>query len=420
MQVVVFLFYLLFIVWLVTKTKFFVATGLSKKVLVIIFVSKILAGLAYAYFYQLPAYKDNADTYRFFEYSITETNFLLQNPIGFFKDVFAFGYDTRGDIFAGENSYWNDLKSNVIIKILAVCNVFTFKNYYANIIIFNYLFLFGLMAVYKMMLPYFQSKKWLLILSIFFIPSFLFWCSGVHKDGFLFSAMGLVFYLFQEQLKMGFSFKKSVLLLLLMILIFSLRNFIFFGLVVCLFIWFISNGRKRFLQTFLIFYGLAAFLFFASTVISSKNNLTTIIVNKQNEFNALSGGSRVITKTLEPTVASFISYFPLAVDMAFLRPHFSEIKNKSYIPAFVESYLLIIVIILSILLKMNNLKIPEIVIVFLVFSLSILMITGYTITFSGAIVRYKSIVLPFFLTSILYFLDEKKVNFFKIKNIIKK
>jgi hypothetical protein len=43
------------------------------------------------------------------------------------------------------------------------------------------------------------------------------------------------------------------------------------------------------------------------------------------------------------------------------------------------------------------------------FGLSLLMIAGYTITFSGAIVRYRSLVLPLLITPMLCNIDWRKL-----------
>lgn len=417
MSIFILILYTIFFSWLITQIVFIKKTGLNNQTIIFVFCLKIVAGLAYAYFYQLPAYRDNADTYRFFEYSKAETDILIHHPIQFFKDIFAFGYENRGSIFAGENSYWNDLKSNVIIKILAICNIFTFKNYYANIVIFNFLFLFGLVAIYRLLAPFFTNRKWLLLFSIFFIPSFLFWCSGIHKDGLLFSAMGVVIYLFDKLLKDGFSFGKTILVLLLLLLIFTLRNFIFFSLLLCLMAWFFASlNSTKFFKRFLFVYLGAILFFFTSHFIHPKLNFQNIIIAKQQEFNALSGGSRVITDSLKPNLSGFASYMPYAIDMAFLRPHLSEIKNKSYIPAIVETYFLIAIVVLSMVFRKRKVAIPPIIIVLIIFSLTTLLITGYTITFSGAIVRYKSLVLPLLLTSILYFYNIESIKWNKKNN----
>jgi hypothetical protein len=64
------------------------------------------------FFYQLPAYHANSDTYRFFKYSLAETDILLQHPLKFIQDLFSSGYHNSGNIFIAEDSYWNDLKQH--------------------------------------------------------------------------------------------------------------------------------------------------------------------------------------------------------------------------------------------------------------------------------------------------------------------
>ncbi|HVX49393.1 MAG TPA: hypothetical protein VHB48_04520, partial [Chitinophagaceae bacterium] len=192
MTVLIFILYLLAFCWLITRIKFFTNSALPKKILVGLFVCKIAAGAVYAWFYALPQYIEGSDTWRFFEASKTETDFLLTNPWGFIKDIFHYGYKNAGNLFYGQNSYWNDLKSNVVIKLLAICNVFTFKNYYCNIILFNFLFFFGPVAFYRVMNQVFAGKMLLMVIAIFLLPSFMFWCSGIHKDGLLFMALALM------------------------------------------------------------------------------------------------------------------------------------------------------------------------------------------------------------------------------------
>ena len=409
MPILIFIFYLLLFSFLVTRIPFFTKSGLSKWQLVFLFIIKVAAGLAYAWFYKLPTYTINSDTYRFFSLSLQETDWLLKNPWAFFKDIFNHNYTNSGNIFIAENSYWNDLKSNVIIKLLAVCNVFTFKNYYANIIFFNFLFLFGLVAFYKLMSLLFTNNKWLLIAAIFLTPSFLFWCSGVHKDGLLFSAIGLVFWLFYQLLNKKFLLKNSLAIVLLLILIFSLRNYVCFALLISLFCWFLAHHFKHSILPFIAVYSLGIILFFTASFFNSQLNFPNYIVSKHQEFEQLSGGSLVITKKLEPTVSSFLNYLPSAVDMAFFRPHFSEIKNKSYLPAIAEVFFTLLLIVVCVIFRNKKIPISPPILACWFFGITILLIAGYTITFSGAIVRYKSLVTPFILAPLIGLLDTQKI-----------
>jgi hypothetical protein len=129
------------------------------------------------------------------------------------------------------------------------------------------------------------------------------------------------------------------------------------------------------------------------------------LCQKQNEFLQLNGTSSVTSTSLQPSVSSFLSYLPTALDIAFLRPYLTETKNLSYIPATVEIYLLLALFIFSIIF-LNRKQLSSPVVLFLLFfSLSIMIISGYTVTFSGAIVRYRSFVLPLLITPLLCSID---------------
>lgn len=396
MQWLIFGFYLLFFSFVITRISFFKKSGLSNAWLVLLFALKVLAGLAYAWFYLQPQYLQGSDTWHFFNESCRETDWLLKNPFGFTKDLFSYGYSQSGNLFLGQNSYWNDLKSNVIIKLLAVCNVFTFKSYYADIIFFNFFFFFGMMAFYRLMLILFSERKWWLLISLFCIPSFLFWCSGVHKDGLLFSAIGLVFYSWYCCLQYSFTFKRILIIFLCMLVIFALRNYVCFALIPTLVAWYFSQTKnfKYSITPFFIVYLVGVVLFFATAFISPKINLLQFIVSRQEEFINLNGGSEITTVRLLPTVSSFMKHLPTAIDMAWFRPHLSEFKSNSYLPAIAEILLLSLVTIAFVVLYPKTRKIHPAVWACWFLGISLLLVAGYTITFSGAIVRYRSLILP--------------------------
>ena len=101
---------------------------------------------------------------------------------------------------------------------------------------------------------------------------------------------------------------------------------------------------------------------------------------------------------LENSFTSYIKFLPTAVDIAFFRPHITEINNKSYIPAAAEVLCLWLFAAGSLFIrkKSNNGPGQKAFIFFCIcFAVSFLLLAGYTITFSGAIVRYRAVVLPF-------------------------
>ena len=82
--------------------------------------------------------------------------------------------------FDTTDSYWNDLKGNVFIKILSVFNIFSFGNYYINVIFYSFITLFGPIAIYRVMTDVFPGKKWLFC---WLLSSFLLFYTG--QAGFI-------------------------------------------------------------------------------------------------------------------------------------------------------------------------------------------------------------------------------------------
>ena len=155
-------------------------------------------------------------------------------------------------------------------------------------------------------------------------------------------------------------------------------------------------------------------LFFISSYLSASFNLPQYIVTKQAEFNALSGNSKVSLPTLYPSFFSFLSFFSSAFDLVFFQPHAGELKNATYVVAFLENMFVITLATASILFQKINKRIPPLLLLFLFFSVSVLLLCGYTVTFIGAIIRYKSIVLPFLTLFLLLSISNKLLFFLKL------
>jgi hypothetical protein len=101
--------------------------------------------------------------------------------------------------------------------------------------------MFGLVALFKIFITVFPEKKILLIGCIFLLPSTLFWCSGIHKDGLILSATGLIIYDFSRIIGKGITVKLLVRVAILLALIFALRNYVVLCLIPALFAWGLSE-----------------------------------------------------------------------------------------------------------------------------------------------------------------------------------
>jgi hypothetical protein len=416
--------YLVLFAWLVTKTKFFNRSGLSNPQLIIIFLLKVMAGIFYGW---VGIYYGNhaqmVDTWSFHYGSIQEYNLLYENPHEYLVNLFRDPYEGGVTKFFGsENSYWNDLKGNFFIKILSIFNIFSFGHYYTNVIFYSFISMFGPIAIYRVMSDVYPAKKWQLLIAVFLLPSFIYWTSGLHKEGLIFLGFSLVIFNFYFGLKnKKFSTANILLILLGLLLIVTLRNFLIVILIPALLAWFLaSKFSKRRLAVFGICYACFIIFFFTAKYINGNLNFPQAVVTKQREFVALLGNSSVPMNKLEPNFSSFIINTPQAISLSILRPYPSDVKHILSLAAAVETDFLLFLFFIFLLWKKRNGHENQfsIFIYFCLFlSFSILITIGYAVNNLGAIVRYRSIVLPLLLSPVFCGINWQKINSLLFNNI---
>jgi hypothetical protein len=414
LNILIFIFYLLLCCWLVNKLGFVKKLQLPVWVVLGLFLLKVAAGLAYGWFYtKMPDYLTQADTWRMFTDSLQEKEVLLHKPWQFFLDIFRDPYAKgSSDLFAGQNSYWNDLKSNVLIKLMAVMNVFTFSNYYANVILYSFITFIGPAAFANVFLQAYPNNKKTIIVGSFLIPSFLFWCSGVHKDGLIFMLLALLIYHFYQSLaEKKFTGKRIFWMALCWFLIFPLRNYVALATLPALVAWWwAAKNPAHSWRRFAIVYALSGIAFFGLPFLNKSLNFPQVLVNKQAEFFQLKGTSLIAKDTLQDNALSYAKLLPQSINHAFLRPYITEAKKPTYVPAALEVIGSLGLVLLFLFCRKKFNAAQPLIPALLFLSISLLLLVGYTIPFLAAIVRYRSIYLPFLLLPLLIHVDWARVR----------
>ncbi|GAA4748762.1 hypothetical protein [Flavisolibacter ginsenosidimutans] len=413
MEHLLFAAYLIFFAWLVTKTKFFTASGLNSPQLVIVFLLKVMAGILYGWIgvhYELLA--QMGDTWGYHYNSLQEYHVLLTNPKIFFTDIFHNSYEDGYTRFlATENSWWNDLKGNIMTKLLALFDVFSFGNYYINVIFYSFISLFGPLAFYRVMKDVFPSRKLPILLAIFLVPSVLYWTSGLHKDGLVFFAFCWIVYQIYFGLKNRFTGRRILAIFLGLLLVLVMRNFLIIPLLPALFAWVLADRlRKKPLLVFCAVYALFVLLFFTAKFINPRLNFPEGVVERQEAFLKLGGGSAVAVNKLAPTFTSFLVNAPQAFALSTIRPYPSDVHHLLSLAASLEINFLLLLFLLF-LWRHKKIKAFDSFLLFCVFfSFSVLMMIGYSVDVLGAIVRYRSIVLSFLIVPMVAQTDWDKIG----------
>ncbi|HEY6502912.1 MAG TPA: hypothetical protein VIZ28_02950 [Chitinophagaceae bacterium] len=415
MEYLLFVAYLVLFAWLVTKVKFFTRTGLSNSQLVILFLVKVMAGIFYGW---MGIYYGNlaqmVDTWAYHHFGMEEYKLLGTNPKLYLTNLFYDPYPHGVENFFGSTgSYWNDLKGNIVVKLLSIFDILSFGHYYVNVIFFSFLSLFGPIAVYRVMNDLFPGKKMIILLGMFLIPSFIYWTSGVYKEGLIFTGIGLIIYhLYFGWKDNHYSLKRWLGILFGLAILLVMRNYLMVLVLPAVLAWLLATKWPKY--GFAIFTGVYFFCgiaFFTARYINPRFDFPKAVVDKQQAFLRLQGGASAIPiKELEPTAGSFLKNTPQAVTLSFFRPFPGDVMHLLSLAASIEINLLLLLFILFLFFRKKNEAISKNAIYLCVFlSISVMLAIGFSVNNLGAIVRYRSIILPLMIIPLVAQTDWKRI-----------
>ncbi|MFN8290903.1 MAG: hypothetical protein U0U70_11635 [Chitinophagaceae bacterium] len=422
MEYLLFVAYLVLFAWLVTRVKFFRKTDLSNPQLIIIFLLKVMAGIFYGWIgLYYGGLAKMQDTWAFHAEGLQEYHLLFSNPDEYMTNLFRdSGNGGLAGLFGGADSYWNDLKGNMLIKILSVFDVFSFGYYYVNVIFYSFFTLFGAIGIYRVMNDVFPGKRPVILLAAFMVPSFLYWTSGLHKEGLIFTGLSLIIYSVyfgMKEKRWGWKRILAIVSGVLMLLIF--RNFLLFILIPAVIGWVSAARWPRYgLVIFTSVYVFFGVLFFTARYINPALDFPQAVVNKQQQFIDLKGGnSSIPIKQLEPNAVSFLKNTPQAINLSTIRPYPSDVRHILSLAAAIEINALLLLFLLFIIWHKKANPSRNTIYFFLFFSFSVLLAIGFSVNNLGAIVRYRSIIMPLLIVPMAASLDWNRLSRLFFSNI---
>jgi hypothetical protein len=407
-----FFFYLFLLSWLLTRIPFVQKSGLKARIVIALFVIKIIAGMFSGWMLRNDM---NSDTWIYHKDALVEYHLLFNSPSEYFTNLFYTGYQYGYDgILQFHNSYWNDLKTNLMVKFVSVLHIFSFGHYYVNVILYNFLVFFGHIALFRIFGNVFKNSSKLLIVTCFLLPSLLLFSSTLHKEGLIFSAISITCYCFYMLINFkGFATRKILMVVLLLLLIFLFRSYIVIVLIPALFAWFISYRKKYspeivFSSVFIV----SVFIFFSTPYFIPSVNLPQLVVQKQMDFLSLEKANSFIgINPLLPDFKNFLINAPQAFNHALLRPYLGDYSLSFPLAPFIAELMLYqFLFMLFLFFRVKNATDKPFIFFCTTFSLIVLLIIGYTVPILWAIIRYRSIYFPFLLTPIICSIDYPEIK----------
>lgn len=392
---------------------------------------RVLGALALGFLYQF--YYSGGDTYNFHTHgSRVIWNAFMDSPSIGYKLLLSKGeYEPGIYDYILQIPFYGDASSYFIIRISAVFDLLTFSSYSATAVLFSTISFAGawlLFLTFYKRTP--ELHRWIATATLF-IPSVIFWGSGLLKDTITLAAIGFLTYnahtIFMEK---KYSVSALIVLLFSAWIIYSIKKYILLCFLPALLLWIYADQLTRIrsvVAKLLIIPFIAVVLtasgYYAVYLIGrddARYSLDKIATTAQitaydiGFYTGKDAGSGYSLGELDGTYSSMIKKAPQAVNVSLFRPYLWEVRNPLMLLSALESFLLVCLTLFVVYKshwKFSSLFKDPTVIFCLTFSLTFAFAVGVSTFNFGTLARYKIPLLPFYSLALIYFsYSNKKRN----------
>ncbi|WP_228450866.1 hypothetical protein [Chryseolinea soli] len=381
----------------------------------------LIVGLVYQFYY------GGGDTFNYHTYGSRYVwEAFWESPMTGFKLIFNNGYDYNGVYkYASKIPFFRDPPSYNIVKIAAICDLFTFSCYSATAALFA---AFCFVGMWQFFLTFYEQYPHLhkgLAIATFFIPSVFFWGSGLLKDTITLGCLGIAtFQIYKIFIVRQPSLSRITMLLLSFYGLYAIKIYILLTFLPAAILWvFLFNLRtirSQAIRTivFPFVLGIAGALAYFATLKASEDNpkyaISSLARTAQETAYDIrfqtgkDAGSGYTLGELDGTLGSMLALAPQAINVSIFRPYLWEARNPFMILSALESFALLLTTLY--LLWKRNLQVfsallsPNIFFC-LLFSLTFAFAVGVSTYNFGTLVRYKIPLMPFFVVGLMLMLD---------------
>jgi hypothetical protein len=386
--------------------------------------AKIAGGLAFGAIYVF--YYGGGDTTSFYECSLAFSNLFTTDFTTFLEAYFGDGSQETKSLFTSDTGspmwyMFRDDKTRIVMKLIVPFLLLGFKSYFIATFLVSIVTYGGLWQLYLMFTRHFPQYRKALAIGILFMPSVIFWGSGILKDSFTLAAT-CYFIVATDRIisRSGNSVIKWVMLIAAGYIILLIKPYILIILLPGTMVWYfyakirkIKNHFFRYIIVPFIYLFIIAGSYGALTTLGSslgkfapdKALSTAVIIQNDLQSEHYEGRSFDIGE-FEATPLSIASKFPAAVTAGLFRPFIFEAGNVVMLLSGLEN-LFMLAITLFVLFTMKPKVIYQLVVknplimYSFVFAVFFAFMIGVTTSNFGALVRFKIPLIPLYMASIM-------------------
>jgi|TARA_B110000037_G_C17128248_1_gene509496 hypothetical protein len=403
----------------------------------------MFGGICFALIYSF-YYDYTGDTFVYYQDIQTLTDTFYSDPFVVLKillnDAAIFDPDTH--YITETLSFYRSNSAFYVVKIATPLNILAFNTYVGTTVLISYLSFLGVWKLFELFIKYYPSLEKKLVIATLFIPSVIFWGSGILKDSIVIGCMGyLLFAIDSLIIERKRIFRTFTLGLFCIVIILNIKAYVLFSLLPATAIWVFptikASIKNKAIKVFITpvigaltiatMVGLIIYLSDASKRFSTDNVMET--AKTYQNWHYLDGktwvagrGSSYSLGEYDETFSGVLLKVPSAIVVTLFRPYPWEVHNAVILLASIES-LGVLLLTLIVFFGLGFFKVIKVlfdnpfILMCFVFSLFFAFAVGFTSYNFGALVRYKIPCLPMFIG--MLFMLEYEVRKYKIAESFK-
>lgn len=393
--------------------------------------AKLAGAIALCLIYQL--YYTGGDTVNYFLTSKAIANMLWKDAPVFANMMGGARLDENYFYFdenTGFPAFWHGGVEGFVSRLLVPFILVSFNSFIITAMMLAWVCYSGIWRLFLLFNEQFPPLQKQLTISILFIPSVVFWGSGLLKDTITLSAVGWFtyhFYYFFIQKK--YKLLSGAYIFISSFLLVSIKPYIFFALIPGSIVW-LSNERLKNVKNklfrviagpFFIVGGLLVGVFILTQmgdvlgVYSVDKVLNKAVESNMDQKQDYYGGNSFDIGDFDPTIQGVLGKAHLAITATLFRPFIWEARNPVMLLSGLENtYLLLLTFFLLVKLKFFNfftfIGETPLLLFSMLFALFFAFSVGLATSNFGSLVRLKIPCIPFFVSSlfVVRYLYEQK------------
>ncbi|MDB4534295.1 hypothetical protein N9242_05425 [Vicingaceae bacterium] len=396
---------------------------------------KIFGGIAFALVYVF--WYNGGDTHTYFLDSIVIVKMLFHKPLIAFsilannlsmENYAHFDYTTLWPHLY----VWRDPNTFTVVRYSVILTLLGANTYIPSTILVSCLSYLGVWKLFQLFNKLYSTHTKYLAIAILFMPSFVFWGSGIMKDTYIIGATCWITYNFYQIFISNKKISINIFLFIInFIIILNIKPYVMGCLIPSMLLWLNQAYIQKIKSTFfksIVFPFIILTIGFSGSYIFSEvsksmgdyssvdNVIDKARVTQQDLLRESQYGSNSYDLgEINGSTLGILRIAPLAIFTTLYRPFVTEIGNPLMALSALENlslliFTLIIILKTSPVRMLNILRQNPILQYSLIFSIMLAFGVGLATANFGALVRYKIPLVPFYFSTLflIYQISEKE------------